>query len=203
MASSDQVQRRIQQYGVLRQELIRDIGPLLSERPEAAEGIARFFDTLEELLRKKQTRACRATRWRPGAARRPGHGSRWVALQVCFSRRESKSMTTRWRQSGFWRLVTSIASTSTSAWDLFRAVLALQQLFIAGAIRLSTGPGGLRPPPVRPAAGASLHGLRERMQAYRRCLWLHIHTAGAGRSAQCRLPQSLRPVRHERRRVLP
>ena len=58
MASSDQVQRRIQQYGVLRQELIRDLGPVLSERPERRR-VSLASSTPWRSVPRKPTPACR------------------------------------------------------------------------------------------------------------------------------------------------
>ena len=166
MASSDQVQRRIQQYGVLRQELIRDLGPLLSERPEAAEGIARFFDTLEERAEEAD-------------ARMPAPADGGLAQLVGLGTEAAGGIAGAFQPAGIKEYDDEVAPERILAvgdlyyiyqherLGLFRAVLALQQLFIAGAIRLSTGPGAY-----------ALHQFdrrqvlryteRERKQAYRR-----------------------------------
>ena len=158
MASSDQVQRRIQQYGVLRQELIRDLGPLLSERPEAAEGIARFFDTLEERVQKKQTRACRR---RPMAAWRSS--SAWA-------RKPLGGIAGAFQPAGIKEYDDEVAPERILAvGDLYyiyqheRLGVVPSRARTAAAFHCRRHPPihrsrGLRPPPVRPAAGASLHG---------------------------------------------
>ena len=140
MASSDQVQRRIQQYGVLRQELIRDLGPLLSERPEAAEGIARFFDTLEEGAEEAD-------------ARMPAPADGGLAQLVGLGTEAAGGIAGAFQPAGIKEYDDEVAPERILAvgdlyyiyqherLGVFRAVLALQQLFIAGAIRLSTGPG--------------------------------------------------------------
>jgi hypothetical protein len=140
MAGSNQVQRRIQQYGVLRQELIRDLGPLLTERPEAAEGLARFFDTLEE--RAEEADASMAP---------PPDGG--LAQLVGLGNEAAGGVGAVYQPSGIKQYDDEVAPERILAvgdlyyiyqherLGLFRAVLTLQQLFVAGAIRLSTGSG--------------------------------------------------------------
>src|SRR5215204_766514 len=166
MAGSNQVQRRIQQYGVLRQELIRDLGPVLSERPEAAEGLARFFETLEE----------RAEEADASLAPPPDGG---LAQLVGLGNEAAGGVGRAYQPAGIKQYDDEVAPERILAvgdlyyiyqherLGLFRAVLTLQQLFVAGAIRLSTGTGAY-----------ALHQFdrrqvlryteRERKQAYRR-----------------------------------
>jgi hypothetical protein len=166
MATNDQVQRRIQQYGVLRQELIRDLGPVLSERPEAAEGLARFFDTLEE--RAEEADASMAPPPDGGLAQLVGLGNEAAGgAGRAYQPGRIKQYDDEVAPERILAVGDLYYIYQHERLGLFRAVLTLQQLFVAGAIRLSTGTGAY-----------ALHQFdrrqvlryteRERKQAYRR-----------------------------------
>lgn len=166
MATNDQVQRRIQQLGVLRQEFIRDLGPLLMQRPEAAEGVARFFDSLEE--RAEAADALAAVPPDGGLAQLVGLGpSAATGLGGAFRPGTIKEYDDEVAPERIIAVGDLYYLYQHERLGLFRAVLALQQLFIAGSIRLSTGPGAY-----------ALHQFdrqqvlryteRDRKQAYRR-----------------------------------
>jgi hypothetical protein len=166
MATNDQVQRRIQQLGVLRQEFIRDLGPLLLQRPEAAEGMARFFDTLEQ--RAEAADALAPAPPDGGLAQLIGLGSdAATGVGGAFRPGTIKEYDDEVAPERIIAVGDLYYLYQHERLGLFRAVLALQQLFIAGAIRLSTGPGAY-----------ALHQFdrqqvlryteRDRKQAYRR-----------------------------------
>lgn len=140
MATHDQVLRRIQQHGVLHQELIRDLGPLLIERPDLGEGITRYFGELEDSA--EETDAALPAPPDGGLAQLIGLGADAApalgGVRQPTTLREYDDAVAPERIFAVGDLYYLYQHERLG---VFTAVLKLQELFKAGAIRLSNGPG--------------------------------------------------------------
>ncbi len=176
------------------------LAPCSSERPEAAEGLDRFFDTLEE--RAEAADASVAPPPDGGLAQLVGFGTDAAGcVGRAYQPRGSRSMTTRSPRNASSLSATSTTSTSTSDWGCSEPCSPCSSSSLPAPSASRPVPG---PTPSTSSTGGRCCATRSGSVSRRTGGSSATPPRGRRRGAAERcLPPPLRPVRHQRRRVLP